>query len=343
MALRITNEKIFTLEKSILTPNTSNAYIKLMLVIACLFLMNGVVLAQDDEASENSTDQPKPKVKPVKNTFESIWIIDNQTTLVPIKGTLEMDISHRFGRVNNGYEDFWGLFANSNIRLAMSYVPIKNLMVGFGITKSNSLWDLNAKYSIFTQTKGIYPVSLTYYTNVAMDSRKDAVIYDGSEIKNSTDRILFFNQVLIARKLTDKLSVQVAPSWSHQNAVSGFFTKIDSSGKSTYTSMKHDHFAVALSARYKLTRVTSLMVNYDQPLTKHPSNNPNPNFSFGFEFNTSSHSFQVFAGNYYYLSPQRNNLYNTNNPFSYTDNLSGEKVKGGQFLIGFNITRLWNY
>jgi hypothetical protein len=68
-----------------------------------------------------------------------------------------------------------------------------------------------------------------------------------------------------------------------------------------------------------------------------------PNISFGFEFNTSNHSFQLFAGNFYYLNPQRNNLYNDSNPFGYTDKVTGEKVKGGQFRIGFNITRLWNY
>ena len=43
--------------------------------------------------------------KPVKNMFESIWIIDNQTVMVPFKNTLEFDIQHRFGLVENGYED----------------------------------------------------------------------------------------------------------------------------------------------------------------------------------------------------------------------------------------------
>ncbi len=83
--------------------------------------------------------------------------------------------------------------------------------------------------------------------------------------------------------------------------------------------MKFDHFAIAFSARYKVTNVTSLMLNYDQPITTHTSDNPNPNFSFGVEFNTSSHSFQLFFTNYYYLVPQINNLYNHNSPFKYTD------------------------
>jgi hypothetical protein len=201
------------------------------------------------------------------------------------------------------------------------------------------LWDGSAKYSIITQTKGKYPVSITYYGNVAYSTLKDP---DGSLFKYTTQRVSFFHQLIIARKITDKLSVQVAPDVSHQNAVNGYYTKNDSTGKTIFRNMKYDHFAISFSGRYQLTRVTSLMLNYDQPITKHATNNPNPNFACGFEFNSSGHSFQLFMGNYSLLSPQRNNLYNTNNPFGYKK-ADGTKVKGGAFLIGFNITRLWSW
>lgn len=309
---------------------------------AFLFFSQGTVLAQDSTAAAQEPSEPV-KYKPVKNTFQSVWIIDNQTVMVPVKGTLEMDIMHRFGTINNGYKDFWGLFAPSNIRLAMNYAPIDKLFVGFGITKENMLWDVNAKYALITQTKKKYPVSVTYYGNVAVDSRKNPVLYDNTEIKWQADRISYFHQLIIARKINDKISVQVAPSLSWQNAVSGYYTKLDSTGKEIYRSMKHAHFAVAVSGRIKLTEVTSFMFNYDQPLTRHPSNNPNPNLSWGLEFNTSSHSFQLFFTNYFSLNQQRNNLYNRNNPFGYTDAVSGKEVPGGRFLVGFNITRLWNY
>lgn len=311
-------------------------------LVSCLFLFQVNLNAQDSTVVTTEPAVPA-KVKPVKNTFESVWIIDNQTVLVPIKKTFEMDIMHRFGTINKGYKDFWGFFAPSNIRLGFSYSPINRLNLGFGITKSNMLWDASAKYAIITQTKGKYPVSVTYYVNASIDSRKNATIYDGSAAKNTTDRLSFFNQLIVARKVTNKLSVQIAPSISHQNAVSGFYTKNDSSGKEIYKSMKNTHFAIAVSARYKLTNVTSVIVNYDQPITKHPEFNPNPNLSFGVEFNTSSHSFQLFFGNYALLNQQRNNLFNNNNPFEYTDKVTGNKVAGGRFLIGFNITRLWNY
>lgn len=319
--------------------NKSNQLVAVFIsLLCCLVLFQSTVLAQDtkEEATEGKV---KPKAKPVKNTFQSVWIIDNQTVMVPVKKTLEMDIMHRFGTVKKGYEDFWGFFAPSNIRLGVSYVPIDKLQVGIGITKRNMLWDASAKYAIITQTPGKYPVSASYYGNFAYDTRKDK---DNSIFKYKSQRMSFFNQLIIARKVTEKFSVQVAASHSHQNAVNGYYTKNDSTGTEIFKEMKFDHFAISFSARYKITNVTSVMINYDQPLTKHATNNPNPNFAFGVEMNTSSHSFQLFLGNYYNLSPQQNNLYNKNSPFGYTD-FNDTKVKGGNFVIGFNITRLWNY
>ena len=311
----------------------------LLLQLTVIAQDSTVVTAVSDTAVAPEELAAPARIKPVKNTFQSVWIIDNQTVMVPVKGTFEMDIMHRFGTVENGYDDFWGFFAPSNIRLGVNYAPINKLFVGIGIAKDHMLWDASAKYAIITQTKTKYPVSVTYYGNVGYDTRKDK---DKSIFKYKSQRLSFFNQLIIARKVTEKFSVQVAPSISHQNAVNGYYTKNDSSGKVIFNEMKHNHFAVAVSARYKLTNVTYLIINYDQPLTKHATNNPDPNLSFGVEFNTSNHSFQLFMGNYFALNQQRNNLYNENSPFGYT-RADGTKVKGGQFLIGFNITRLWNY
>jgi hypothetical protein len=321
-------------------------------ITAAILLFSHQGIAQENIAG---TEDPPAKAtpKPVKNTFQSVWIIDNQTVLVPVKKTLEMDIQHRFGTVQNGYKDFWGFFAPSNIRIGFSYSPINRLNVGLGFTKttaavipelgpssvSGPLWDGSLKYSIITQTKNRYPVSVSYYVNAACNTKADK---QHEVYPQDRDRLSYFHQLLIARKVTDKLSVQVAPSVSHQNVTNGYFKQLNDSTAQIKPDMKYDHFAVALSVRYKLTTVTSVIANYDQPISKHTLHNPNPSLSLGFEFVTSSHAFQVFATNYYYMVPQINNLYNTNSPFKYTD-VQNNKIEGGKFLIGFNITRLWNY
>lgn len=309
--------------------------------IAAGFLGVGLVLFSQQVFSQEIEVAPVETTKKyAKNTFESVWIIDNQTVIVPVQGTFEFDIAHRFGIVNNGFEDLYGLFAPSNIRFGVSYVPIENLNVGVGLTKERMILDGSVKYALLKQTRddASMPVSLTYYGNMGYDLKEDP---DNSLYKYNTDRFRFFNQLIIARKITEKLSLQVAPSISHQNFTYGYFHNIDSVNKEVLGEMKHDHFAIAFSGRYKITESIAFIANYDQPITKHTTNNPNPNISFGFEFSTSGHSFQFFAGNFAALNPQRNNMFNKNSPLNYT-NAQGADIEGGKFLIGFNITRLWN-
>jgi len=119
-----------------------------------LLLLTNTLFAQDSTGFAPAKAAVK-KPKPVKNTFQSVWLIDDQTVMVPVKGTFEMDIQHRFGTVQNGYKDLWGIYGPSDIRLGFAYAPINNLYLGFGLTKNNLLWDGSAKYAILKQTKGI--------------------------------------------------------------------------------------------------------------------------------------------------------------------------------------------
>jgi hypothetical protein len=290
---------------------------RLLLALALALACSLTLFAQDEQTTETTTD-----TRPVRNTFESIWLIDNQTVEVPIKGTFEMDVLHRFGTADKGYDDFWGIFAPSNIRMGFNFVPIEKLQVGFGVTKSNHTYDFNAKYAIFRQARsGGFPLSITYFVNAALDARKK------ENFLNGTDRFSYFHQLMIARKITDRFSLQVAPSLSHFNVVEGYVNQ-DLEIKGV---MKNDHIAIAVCGRYKVGDAFALIANYDQPITEHLQNNPHPNISFGVELTSSSHAFQVFVGNFYSITPQRNNVFNRND--------FGE----GNILIGFNITRLWNF
>jgi hypothetical protein len=288
-------------------------------ILSFLFIVLSfsIAFAQDEEG-----ETVKKKIRPVSNTFESIWLIDNQTVMVPFEGTFEMDMLHRFGTIKKGYEDFWGLYASGNIRIGFNYVPVENLQLGFGFTKERLLWDLNAKYALIRQGRdGGSPVSMTYFVNMGIDTR------DGQFHEEFTDRISYFHQLMMARKLSDKFSLQTSLSVSHFNYQElAFNDRGELQGK-----MKADHLALGFLGRYMLNDVTGLIACYDLPLTDHSFNNPKPNLGFGIEFTTSSHAFQIFLSNYQSIMPQFNNARNINDP--------GE----GEFVIGFNITRLWNF
>ena len=305
---------------------------RIVVVLLCLLSILNAGYGQTDssqtttsESDQQTTAQPK-SAKPVKNTFESIWILDNQTVMVPIKKTFELDFMHRFGTWDGGYQDLYGLFVSANVRFGFNFVPIDKLLVGVSLTEYNLTWEGYAKYALLKQTPGKWPVSITYYGDAALPTKK------GSYLHNS-DKWMFFHQLLIARKISDRFSIQVAPSITHRNTVQGFYTgDTTAGGKSVIEkAMHHDHFAIAFSGKVKLSNTLDILLNYDQPITKHYTNNPYPNLSAGLEINTSSHTFQIIVGNYQYITPSNNNYFNKND------------FKSNQFLIGFNLTRVWNF
>ena len=291
----------------------------LFILIFSLCIFSDVFGQENNEGVVQTLAIKSRGLQRVGNTFESIWLIDNQTVHVPLRKTLEFDILHRFGTIKNGYSDFLGLYAPSNIRLGFGYTPINRLMVGFGFTKDRLLWDINWKYAILRENKDkSIPVSITYFGNIGIDTRKK------ENFVNKTDRYTYFHQLMIAKKLTRDLSVQGSINLSHFNAVEGY---IDDDGVQK-GKMKNDHFSFSVLGRYKISDAFAFIGNYDQPITKHVTNNPNPNISIGVEIATPLHAFQVFLGNYKWIVPQYNNVLNQNN------------FEDGAFLIGFNITRL---
>ena len=295
--------------------------LRILLLLVISSLMTGSELFAQD-----STSAPVVKKKSfVKNTFEGNYIIDNQSVMVPIKGTFEFDINHRFAAMDHGFTDLFGLFGSANMRLGFSYVPVRDLQLGFGANNYNMQVDWSAKYAVVKQTKdNSMPVSVTLYGNAAMDTRAKSIILP---IVNTSDRFSFYTQVMVARKFTEAFSLQAGFSLTHFNNVEGYF---DDKGV-IQSKMNNDHLAVSVSARYKISPKTSVIFNYDQPLTQHPVDNPNPNLSLGLDMKSSGHDFQVFFGNYGYTLPQNNNFLNHND---YTK---------GQYVIGFNISRLWNF
>ena len=271
-------------------------------------------------AQEDDTKKEKKKEKLERAAFESSYIIDNPTNVVLRKNALEVQMAHRFGVVNNtGGNDLVGFWAPSNIRIALAYGIHERLTIGYGTTKFDRLQDFNWKLALLRQTRSnSVPVSISYYGNFTVDARKKDAIYNGqSRFTNLQDRYSNFHQLIIAKRFSPKFSAQIAPSVSHYNIVNN--------------TMRNDMVAIAFGGRYKISPQTSIMIDYSQPITEFMQDNPHPGISFGFEFSTSAHAFQLFATNYNGLVSQKNYMFNQNDFFN------------GDILIGFNITRIYNF
>ncbi|OFY74710.1 MAG: hypothetical protein A2V46_15930 [Bacteroidetes bacterium RBG_19FT_COMBO_42_7] len=261
--------------------------------------------------------QTKEKSKPVRFTFGTGMLIENQTVETTYKGRPELQIHHRFSLIEN-YHNLFGIFGAANTRLGLNYGITDRLMIGVGTTKDYKLQDIQWKYLILRQNEdNSMPVSLSYYGNIVIDlQRKEA--FGPVEQYRDIHRLSYFTQIILARKFNDVFSFQVAPSVIYFNAVPQY------TNESKY---KNLNFGLSAGARAAVFGSHSVILEYDQLLTRQDlDEQPKPNLSVGWEIGTATHTFQIFASNYSQIINQRNLLYNTNN------------FADGEYLIGFNIT-----
>ena len=282
-----------------------------------------ISIAQEEEDSTEDSTIVVVKEQLERPAFEGASLIENPTNVLFDKNTLEVQMQHRFGLIKDK-NSLAGIYGDgANIRIALSYAIHERLTLGYGTTKNNRLQDFFWKAALLRQTRSnSMPVSVTYYGNFAINARPK------ENFNLIQDRYSFFNQLIIAKRFTPELSLQIAPSVSHFNVVDN--------------TMRNDMVAIAFGGRYKISPNTAILVDYSQPLTKFLLNNPPPGISFGVEFATSAHAFQIFATNYNGIVPQQNYMYNTNNGFGAGEFKPFGKG-GGDFLIGFNITRNYNF
>ncbi|MCF6223941.1 MAG: DUF5777 family beta-barrel protein [Flavobacteriaceae bacterium] len=285
-----------------------------IIILFALLMLPLIANAQDDAKKDVDTIK-KVKEKLQRSAFESSFIIDNPTNVVLKKNEMEIQFNHRFGLLNLDKNDMAGIWGASNIRIGANYGVHERVTIGVGTTKFDRLIDFNAKVALLRQTRSEkMPISLTYYGNWVIDARqKNQGLYP----RDVTDRWSFFNQLIVARRFSPNFSAQATISISHYNIVAN--------------TMRNDMVAFSVGGRYKITDNTAILIDYSQPITEFLKDNPHPGFSLGVEFGTSAHAFQLFITNYNGIVPQKNYMFNQNDIFK------------GDFLLGFNITRIYNF
>jgi len=279
-----------------------------LLLLLSVFLIP--VFSQDEPQETKSS-------KPVRFTFGTSVLVDNHTVATPYKGGLELEIHHRFSNIVD-YHNLFGIYGAANTRMGLNYGITDRLMVGAGTTKDYKLQDIQWKYLILQQTEdNSMPVSLSYYGNVVLDLRKDDS-FGPEESYRAIHRLSYFTQVIVARKINEIFSVQLAPSAAYFNSVPRY---------SDTTGYKNLNFGFSAGARANVFGNHSVILEYDQLLTKQElDDQPKPNLALGWEIGTATHTFQLFVANYNQIVSQRNLVFNTNN------------FTRGEYLVGFNVT-----
>jgi len=291
-------------------------FIKKISLLISLLLFFATSNAQDIDDLMN--DASKNEVNYITATFKSTRIINGHSIETIKKKHLDFRISHRFGTVNGGISNFFGI-DQSTIHLGFDYGINNKLTVGYGRSSYNKTYDLTIKYKILQQSTGKknMPISMTYYGSTEIFSRPFA---NSDRTNYFSSRLTYVNQLLIARKFNENLSLQLMPTMIHKNLTPTVFDM-------------NDIFAVGIGGRYKLTKRMALTGEYYYAYHSSRSttayNNP---ISIGIDIETGGHVFQIMLTNSSIMK-EGGFIYGNDN---------GDVLKG-DIHLGFNISRIFSF
>lgn len=229
-------------------------------------------------------EESKPEVNFATATFKSTRIMNGHSIERMPGGQLDFRISHRFGKINMGAYEFFGL-DQANIHFGLEYGIFDWFMVGIGRGTYEKTFDGFTKFTILRQSTGAQniPVSVSFLSSVAIKSVKWV---DPERTNYFSSRLSYVSQILIARKINQTFSVQLSPSYVHRNLVA---TELD----------PNDLWAIGAGGRMKLTKRISFNAEYyylANPKTYMSQQVYNP-LSIGFDIETGGHVFQLIFTN----------------------------------------------
>jgi len=282
----------------------------LSLVIVTFF---NTIVAQD---LEDILEQETPKVKEYASaTFKGTRILNGHSIENRTGGVTEFVISHRFGRVNLGIDELFGL-DQSNIRFALEKSVTDNLMVGFGRSSYEKTYDGFVKYKLLKQRidKNVMPFSVAIFGSAAYRSLNDFV--PGNELTFS-QRLTYVSQLLIARKFSSSFSFQIMPSYIYRNSVKTFEDP-------------HGIFAIGFGSRIKFSKRVALNVEYHYTTNPLQYIDTTNSLGLGVEIETGGHVFQLILSNSITMIEKSFITESTDDFFN------------GDIHLGFNISRAFH-
>ncbi|MFO7616518.1 MAG: DUF5777 family beta-barrel protein [Bacteroidales bacterium] len=288
------------------------------LFLPALLFLGALLVSPGLRAQVDLLDMLEQEMEPVRlkvdATFKSTRVVNCHSIERMQAGDLDFRVAHRFGLINSGFKDFYGLDESSS-HVSLELGITNWLMIGAGRATADELFNGFIKLSPIRQTTGKWgiPVTVSAYAG-AMTTTKDYP--DPSWVVSDIHRRSYVAQVLIARKFTPWLSLQASPTLVHRNMVA---TPED----------PNDLYALGLGGRLKFTPRTALCVEYFlvkdiKTLTGPERFNP---LSIGLDIETGSHVFQLFLTNSFHIAE---------------NGYLGETTRSwrkGEVHVGFNISR----
>lgn len=251
-------------------------------ILLFVFLLLGLqpAVAQDDDLLSLLGEEETTEYATA--SFKTNRVVNGHSIENTAAGVLDFKISHRFSPVGNGFYDIFGL-DGASIRIGLDYGITDRLMVGVGRSSKEKIYDGFAKYKILRQSSGQrrMPVSLSYLVDAQIKTVK---FTDPNRDNLFSSRLYYTHQVLVARKFSEGLTLQLMPTLVHRNLVE---TK----------SEKNDVLALGFAGRVKLTKRVTLNAEYYYVLPDQLAPQFTNVLSIGFDIETGGHVFQLHFTN----------------------------------------------
>ena len=267
-----------------------------------------LIKGEDDNAS-------RPKRQYTIATFKATRVINGQSNEGLGAGVLDFIILHRFGTLDQGAQNFFGL-DNANTRIGFDYGILDWLMVGIGRSSYQKEYDGFVKAKILRQTiDNRMPVSVSYAGTI-MTRTDDKPAQDTAQKYYFSNRLSYCNQLIIARKFSERFSLQLTPSHLHLNLV-------------PLSNDPNNIYSLGVGARIKLTRRFSLNGEYFYTVSDRLHGDYHNSLSLGVDIETGGHVFQLHFTNSTGMSERTF--------IGLTDN----RWEDGGIHFGFNISRVF--
>ena len=257
-------------------------FIKLTVLLS--LLSAGINLQAQDMLGELDSIGTETKTKEfVSATFKTTRLVNMHTIECVGPHTLDFRISHRFGTLNGGSYNAWGIDGPANIRLSLEYSFDGRLMFGIGRSSHEKMVDGFLKYRLLRQTTdNKMPVSVTLFASIFYNALKDvnAISNGYDKFDPVTNRFSFAYQIMVAKKITPSLSVQLAPWMVHYNLVE----KITD---------RNDAYGIAGMIRLKFSKRSAITIEYAYRLPNYSKEKYYDSVGIGYELETGGHVFQI--------------------------------------------------
>lgn len=285
---------------------------RLIFYVAFSLIFQSAVKTQDLSGFFEDDFDVKPAL--IEKTFRTPRIVNMHSVENPVPGEMIMNIGHRFGRLNTGFYELFGL-DQATMRLGFDYGVNDWLGLGIGRSSFQKTYDAFLKARIIGQGgKSNFPLTLTIYSSASVNTLRNVFPEDNNGF---SDRLGITNSVMIARKFGEKFSLQLNPIWLRSN----YLPEIQSGT---------DDLSLGMAARIRLLPRVHLNMEYIHELIDDKVEDKNP-LSFGFDIETGGHVFQLFFSSTQGIFDKAY-LINTN-----------ETWKTGGIYFGFNITRVFYF